>query len=228
MVATIAVVPERLPTYARSVETAVAPRPLPVVTDDLALRFADTLDEPHGSGAFDHIGTPARLLDWAIAAGLLTASERKSLGERAAGAPEDAAAAVQRAQVLRAALHEALPVGEQLDQAWPALLPFTADAAAHVRYRFDDGAVAWWPVADRMDGVLWPVARAAEALLAGPDLARVRRCAGCSWLFVDRSRNGQRRWCDMNDCGRVEKMRRYVEQRSARRRAARAGSADGV
>jgi predicted RNA-binding Zn ribbon-like protein len=65
--------------------------------------------------------------------------------------------------------------------------------------------------------MLWPVAHAAAALLTGPDVYRVKQCAGCPWLFLDRSRNGSRRWCAMTDCGTNEKIRRYVARRAARR-----------
>jgi predicted RNA-binding Zn ribbon-like protein len=53
------------------------------------------------------------------------------------------------------------------------------------------------------------IARETVELLTGPDLARVRKCAGCSLLFVDRSRPGSRRWCSMDRCGNREKMARY-------------------
>ncbi|HEY8317118.1 MAG TPA: ABATE domain-containing protein [Gaiellaceae bacterium] len=53
------------------------------------------------------------------------------------------------------------------------------------------------------------IARESVELVTGPDLARVRKCAGCSLLFVDRSRPGSRRWCSMDRCGNREKMARY-------------------
>lgn len=36
-----------------------------------------------------------------------------------------------------------------------------------------------------------------------PDWARVKACRGpdCAWVFIDRSRNGSRRWCQMSECG---------------------------
>lgn len=36
-----------------------------------------------------------------------------------------------------------------------------------------------------------------------PHWRRVKACPGpgCAWVFVDRSRNGSRRWCDMAECG---------------------------
>jgi predicted RNA-binding Zn ribbon-like protein len=54
------------------------------------------------------------------------------------------------------------------------------------------------------------IARDAGALLTG-DLRRVKRCPShdCLWLFHDDSKNLSRRWCAMEDCGTLEKVRRY-------------------
>ena len=70
-----------------------------------------------------------------------------------------------------------------------------------------------------IEAALATVARDAISLLAGPQLANVRECdhPDCSLLFVDVSRPGQRRWCDMNSCGNRAKARRY---RSNHREAA--------
>jgi predicted RNA-binding Zn ribbon-like protein len=40
---------------------------------------------------------------------------------------------------------------------------------------------------------------------------RLRACGNrrCGWLFVDRSANGRRRWCDPKACGNRMKVRRY-------------------
>jgi predicted RNA-binding Zn ribbon-like protein len=35
--------------------------------------------------------------------------------------------------------------------------------------------------------------------------ARLRACPDCDWLFVDKSRNGSRIWCDMAVCGNRRK-----------------------
>lgn len=58
----------------------------------------------------------------------------------------------------------------------------------------------------------WPVVNAASELLTSSDAARLRACAStsCGWMFVDRSRNGMRRWCAMDgSCGAREKARRH-------------------
>lgn len=40
---------------------------------------------------------------------------------------------------------------------------------------------------------------------------RIHACPRCGWLFVDRSRGGKRRWCNMRICGNREKVTRYRE-----------------
>src|SRR5262249_54547160 len=58
--------------------------------------------------------------------------------------------------------------------------------------------------------------RTAE-LLTSDELDLLRACAnpGCGWLFLDRSRRGNRRWCDMQVCGSRAKARRYYFRRRA-------------
>jgi predicted RNA-binding Zn ribbon-like protein len=70
---------------------------------------------------------------------------------------------------------------------------------------------------DELESPLWPVAHATYALLTSSRAGRIKRCAGCPWLFLDQSKNGSRRWCSMEICGTNEKMRLYVSRRAARR-----------
>lgn len=58
---------------------------------------------------------------------------------------------------------------------------------------------------------------AAELLVSGL-CTRVRQCqdASCGWLYLDRSRENNRRWCSMRDCGNRAKARRYYAQHHRR------------
>jgi predicted RNA-binding Zn ribbon-like protein len=76
---------------------------------------------------------------------------------------------------------------------------------------------AWaWRPCDTLDGMtagfIGRIAVQAASLLTSPDLSRLKLCAlpDCDWLFVDTSKNGRRRWCQMNVCGAKEKARRAV------------------
>ena len=92
-------------------------------------------------------------------------------------------------------------------------------AMPHLQLSARAGTFAWEWDEDALDlhRLLWPVARSAADLLTSDDLVRVRECAGehCNWLFIDRSKNNSRRWCDMQDCGNVAKVRRYRSRKQA-------------
>ena len=64
----------------------------------------------------------------------------------------------------------------------------------------------------RRSGARRPLARLAAAaveLITGDELDRLAQCGRCRWLFIDLSRSHTRRWCTMNSCGAITKMRRY-------------------
>ncbi|MCB1447757.1 MAG: CGNR zinc finger domain-containing protein [Rhizobiaceae bacterium] len=50
-------------------------------------------------------------------------------------------------------------------------------------------------------------ARSAIGLLASPETGRLKICPECEWLFIDRSKNRSRNWCDMAVCGNRTKAR---------------------
>jgi predicted RNA-binding Zn ribbon-like protein len=97
----------------------------------------------------------------------------------------------------------------------PALDDFNellSEALRHLRIAVTGGLGSWdWRGrGENLESVLWPVVWAAAALLASPEVERLRVCGGpdCGWMYVDRSRNGLRRWCQMETCGTREKSRR--------------------
>lgn len=60
------------------------------------------------------------------------------------------------------------------------------------------------------------LAVSALSLLAGEAMKRIRICPNCNWLFLDRSRNSSRLWCDMAVCGNRRKASRHYKRRKAR------------
>jgi predicted RNA-binding Zn ribbon-like protein len=57
------------------------------------------------------------------------------------------------------------------------------------------------------------VTQSAMRLAASPELQRLKRCPNCHWLFIDRSRNSSRVWCDMLTCGNRAKSERHYRRR---------------
>jgi predicted RNA-binding Zn ribbon-like protein len=93
--------------------------------------------------------------------------------------------------------------------------PESDDGRGVARIRYGD--VPAWLVPDRL-------AAACVELVQTVDVHQLKACpldeGGCGWLFLDRSRNGSRRWCTMEDCGAHAKARRLTERR---RRSAATG-----
>ncbi|POO53133.1 CGNR zinc finger domain-containing protein [Agrobacterium rosae] len=56
-------------------------------------------------------------------------------------------------------------------------------------------------------------ARSVLNLMAGPDRARLRICGHCGWLFIDRSKNRSRIWCDMAVCGNRQKAAKHYRRK---------------
>lgn len=56
-------------------------------------------------------------------------------------------------------------------------------------------------------------AQSALRLLPEPAGGRMKICPNCGWLFLDRSRNRSRAWCDMAVCGNRVKARLHYRKK---------------
>ncbi|NCW44908.1 MAG: zf-CGNR multi-domain protein [Gemmatimonadaceae bacterium] len=67
------------------------------------------------------------------------------------------------------------------------------------------------PTGDAFAGLMIPIVESAADSLIGNELPRVRRCADprCHRVFLDGTKNGMRRWCDMGTCGNRAKAARH-------------------
>jgi predicted RNA-binding Zn ribbon-like protein len=207
------------------------PRQLPILGGHLALNFANTVDDPEGPERYDHAGTYPELVAWSARIGILGPDQTEELLADGREHPRASSAALRRAHLLRRILNEtfseiaALSSGDAgnaerlaVPEHWADLRPFVTEALGHADLVADGTTYQMtWPVTARLDAMLWPIAVAAAELLTAPELSRLKKCAGCPWVFLDQSKNRSRRWCAMNDCGTHEKIRRYVSRRAARR-----------
>jgi len=137
------------------------------------------------------------------------------------GAVEGSEPALRAARELRTGLDALLRAQLAGTAAPPAAADRLAErmraAYAAARLARVPGGWQWtWPP-DDADTPVHRLALAAVGLLTdGAELARLRCCAGCCWLYLDHSRGSGRRWCSMADCGTNAKKRRYVQRRRDR------------
>jgi len=188
----------------------------------LCLDFANTVSgRAAPADAVDHLQSFADVVSFAQQSKLISRSEADGLQEEADARPDAAERVLRQAIALRESIFRVFaglagdrPVRpgdiRRLQQA-------ALDALGHRRLAPADGNYHWvWGAEEKkqLERIWWPIAESATDLLTSADLRRVRQCelATCAWLFLDRSRNRSRRWCDMKVCGNREKARRHYKR----------------
>jgi len=173
----------------------------------MALDFVNTISWRGTPRETDHIASTPELLAWAAEAGLI--------GD-AAPLSADPGALIARAHLLRRALRgvfEAAVAGSSGPDERAILLRIATDCLASAeltgipaRLRYKTGE----------DAILGGLAWAAIELVGSDRIHRVKICQpeDCRWIFLDTSKNGSRRWCDMAACGTRAKVAQHrVRQR---------------
>lgn len=202
------------------------PLPFKYVGGDVSADFVNTVDWAPDGLLRERLTDYERLTRWTEGAGLVSRQAAQRLRRLARARPQAAAAVHASALRLRAVLQRlcaAVAAGERASASWDELNAELATALAWLRVsprpsrRTGSPVAAWgWRErGERLDSPLWPVVWSAAWLLTSDDASRIRVCAGpdCGWVYVDRSRNGLRRWCEMETCGTAEKSRRRREKR---------------
>jgi predicted RNA-binding Zn ribbon-like protein len=190
---------------------------IPAPQDDLCLAFANTLSWRGNPAPSESLGGIDDLLGWLAGTAKLPAESFEAAGNRLRRHPNDATALFTDAIAVREAIYRMFsalaasePVGERELALLNRALAEAPDRETLARAR---GGYAW--AVTRIDitaaGLLAPVLWSAADLLTHAEHRRVRRCANdaCLWLFVDESKAGTRRWCDMASCGNRAKSRRH-------------------
>ena len=189
---------------------------------EVCLDFANTLRWHASDQPEEKLHTYPDWVMWASERGLVKADEARVLIGMAHQHPEEAAQTLQQAVNLREAIyrvfsaqaHGQLPAQADLDQINAAVSEVLAKAQVFLT---ENGFQWGWMVdVPALDQMLWPIPLAAANLLTSEELLpRVGECAddrGCGWLFLDRSKNRSRQWCDINDCGNRAKQKRHYER----------------
>ncbi|MTE14675.1 CGNR zinc finger domain-containing protein [Nocardia aurantiaca] len=167
------------------------------VSGNLALNFIGTVGERRTT-FLDRLTTADDLAEWVVAAGILDTAPD------CAGALERAVRLREAGWRLMLATLEGTPTAE-------------ADRALANRHAHDtlpeltlraDGSVRR---SGTIDSALAAIARSAIELLGSPERDRLKECGrdACTRLYIDTSRGGSRRWCDMTVCGNRAKSKAF-------------------
>lgn len=205
--------PRRLPTDARP--------PFTWIGGALCLDFVNTVTWlAPGEFANERFRTSADVADWAQAAGLPVTAHGPEHD------PTTDEQTLKTARELRLHLHRVLihvaegtkPDVHEVDR----VNEWTRWAVAQTRLEPRGRNESWhWiaaaetPPTDASPVPFGLIVHSAADLLRSPEISSLRLCANerCGWLFLDRSRKQNRRWCEMRECGARAKARRYRSRR---------------
>jgi predicted RNA-binding Zn ribbon-like protein len=174
-----------------------------------SLDLVATLGRRH-AGPVERIPDGEALSRWFIEEGLLTDPPPMTDRDlyRARRLREAISAVVRSSMARTAAREDSLSVVNEF-AAQADLPPRLAVGTA--------GRVVTAPSAGSPSQALATVARDAAVLLGGPRATRIKECAhpDCSLVFLDETQSGRRRWCSMDRCGNLVKIKGYRERRRA-------------
>jgi predicted RNA-binding Zn ribbon-like protein len=173
------------------------------------LDFVNTIHDRFAAVPVDYLATPRQYVEWCLRAGLLNAQEADRITV--------AAGVMGEVRIFREHLHAL--ISARIDGgAAPANALRECDRWLHQAWGdlsldpVSPEGVSWSPAAVDARLPLKRIALSMLDLLRAAEAHRLKRCAStdsCGWLFYDDSKGGQRRWCAMEACGTIEKMRRY-------------------
>ncbi|GAA2829881.1 putative RNA-binding Zn ribbon-like protein [Aminobacter aminovorans] len=161
--------------------------------------------------SFDRFDDPAEIARFAAAASGFRADELRG---RVLAAPDPKAIAGRVLAIREATdrlMRRSVVEGVLATVDMPHFLNACADGLTASRERLSAEA----PFGVESEPLAFEAALAVSALslLSAGIMSRLRICPNCNWLFVDRSRNGSRLWCDMAVCGNRQKARRHYSRR---------------
>jgi predicted RNA-binding Zn ribbon-like protein len=189
--------------------------PFKYVGGDSSLDLVNTVDWTRRGPENERLNDYARLTRWAEGAGVVSKAGAERLRRAGAARPKEAQAVHDAALRLRSVLqqlYESLAAGKRSD--WREFNELLGKALRQLGVsppRKGQMSAEWeWHGTESLESLLWPVTWSAATLLTSEEAGRIRVCASldCGWMYVDRSRNGLRRWCQMETCGTLEKSRR--------------------
>lgn len=188
--------------------------------DEACLDFANTLSWRGRAAPVETLADAGALVRWLAGSAGLAGEVVGEIESWTQAHPKQAGTLLAEAIVLRETLYRifrALAGGEAVpDRDLVALNQALAAAPPRHRIARAEGGYGWRIGAGAISvpTLLAPVLWSAGDLLASERRRHVRLCANdeCLWLFLDESKAGTRRWCDMSSCGNRAKARRHYQR----------------
>jgi predicted RNA-binding Zn ribbon-like protein len=190
----------------------------------LCLDFLNTIHEYGADDPREELHHWDDFIAFGSQTGAITSKEAQLLSRSAKRNPLMAGKALSMAKECRQTLYRIFaaiansksPLEKDLDllnQQLARILP-------NLRLRKKRHEMEWtWKQEENLERILWPIIRSAAELLTSKERGLIRECKSqtCTWMFLDRSKNRTRRWCDMKICGNRAKWKRFYNRQNPKK-----------
>lgn len=195
------------------------------IAGSLSLDFLNTVHNYNASDPREELKEMKDLVIWARRAGILNAKDARSILYESRKRPGEAERFLQETQKLRNSIYSmffAISRNHPIDsRALKRIRRHLSRSMMQMTVRRDRGRYRLLSSNEETPAnrFLFIILESTlRLLMSHQDLLRLRQCEGenCTWLFLDRSKNRSRRWCEMQSCGSRAKSRRYYSRKKKR------------
>ena len=185
----------------------------------LCLDFVNTVSTWASPERHDHVQDYTDLLLWCRRQPAFAEAYVAALEARAAREPARAGEILPEFRAVRQVLFDLFAaIANQMPPEAATVDTFNrylAEALAKTRLVFAEDAyhLALAAPATDLREPLWFILQSAADVLAHEDRRRLKKCPECDWVFLDRTKNGGRIWCNPAVCGSTTKARRYYQKK---------------
>ncbi|MGV8864824.1 MAG: CGNR zinc finger domain-containing protein [Pseudomonas sp.] len=190
------------------------------VAGDRLLDFLNTVDFSGRTGNHNRLTSYSSVVEWSLAAAIIDSAEAQAISLIAANAPFQAKQALIDLVQWRETVYQVFSAVSQKHEPSPedwriieVSIQYAISSASLKRN--DIGIAHWVAVSNGLTTIPQRLALGLHELLASDLVAKIKQCEGCTWLFIDTSKNHRRRWCSMATCGNRAKAQRHYQSKAA-------------
>jgi predicted RNA-binding Zn ribbon-like protein len=185
-----------------------------------ALNFINTYKRNYKGIYTDSLRNYEGLLQWCEATGVICWDRLLQLELEMRCYEQEAAQVFERALSVRRCLAElfsclvsARPVHEHVLHFFNQV---AGEVKGHLHYAVGPRGMEqfWINIHEELPTPLWFIVSEAMQLIDANRVQFIKQCPLCGSLFLDVSKNGNRKWCNPNTCGSVRKSVRYYEHKT--------------
>jgi predicted RNA-binding Zn ribbon-like protein len=182
--------------------------------------FTNTINNRNSAQSYDYLGDYEHILLWNAKAGLLTPERVRLLSQYASQHQPERELAFWKAKRIREILYQLFSSIGKRQVVDAHILNVFNEVLSECLGKLKLDITASGPNVNftgkniSLDEPVCIIMKSAYDILTNEDFARLKECPSCGWLFIDRTKNARRRWCDMKVCGSRDKAKRYYHRKN--------------